>query len=87
MRAGVPAALITTTAFQRLAEHERAAKGVPDLPLLVIDHPLGGESPETVVRLARQAADALAGAASPRSAAGQHVLLAAPDGEQRRREP
>jgi len=64
VRAGVPAALITTTAFRRLAESERETKGVPDLPLLVIDHPLGGEPVDTVARRAEQAAEAL-GAAIP----------------------
>ena len=61
----MPAALITTTAFRTLAENERQAKGVPDLPLLVIDHPLGGETLDGVARRAAQAASALASAVAP----------------------
>jgi hypothetical protein len=63
----VPAALVTTTAFRTLAESERQAKGVPDLPLLMIEHPLGGELPEGVARRAEQAARALAERVPPRS--------------------
>ncbi len=37
-----------------------SARGVSGLPLLVIDHPLGGERPESVVRRAHQAAEQLA---------------------------
>lgn len=66
MRAGIPAALITTTAFRGLAESERETKGVPDLPLLVIDHPLGGEPLDTVAERAAQAARALQAAAHVR---------------------
>jgi hypothetical protein len=36
------------------------AVGASSLPLLVIDHPLGGEQPESVSRRARQAAEQLA---------------------------
>jgi hypothetical protein len=42
--------LITTTVFQRLALGEMAALGATGLPLLVIQHPLGGEAPEGVGR-------------------------------------
>jgi hypothetical protein len=59
VKAGVPAALVTTTAFRTLADNERKAKGVPDLPLLMIDHPLGGEKIEGVTARAAQAAQAL----------------------------
>ena len=52
--------MITTTAFRTLAEHERIAKGVPDLPLFVIDHPLGGETLDGVALRADQAARAIA---------------------------
>ena len=69
IRAGVPAALITTSVFRGLAESERQAKGAPDLPLLVIDHPLGGERAEAVALRAGQAMAALSVAAG-RIAAG-----------------
>jgi hypothetical protein len=52
--------LITTTVFQRVALEEMASLGVTGLPLLVIEHPLGGESPEGVSRRAAQAAEQLA---------------------------
>jgi len=43
-----------------LAIGELQALGVAGLPLLVIDHPLGGEKPEGVSRRARQAFEQLA---------------------------
>ena len=64
-KSGIPAGLITTTAFQRLALAEMAALGAGGLPLLVIDHPLGGEKPEGVSRRAAQAVEQLAGLLSP----------------------
>ncbi|MBI4629677.1 MAG: hypothetical protein HY729_13265, partial [Candidatus Rokubacteria bacterium] len=54
-RLGTPAGLIGTTAFQGLAVSELAALGVSGLPLNVIQHPLGGERPESVARRAHQA--------------------------------
>jgi hypothetical protein len=59
IKAGVPAALVTTTAFRTLADNERRAKGVHDLPLLMIEHPLGGEEADGVRARALQAAQAL----------------------------
>ncbi len=64
IRAGVPAALITTSVF-RGWRRASARQGAPDLPLLVIDHPLGGERAEAVALRAGQAMQALAEAASP----------------------
>jgi hypothetical protein len=49
--------LITTTVFQRLALGEMAALGATGLPLLVIQHPLGGEAPEGVSRRVVQAVE------------------------------
>jgi hypothetical protein len=40
---------------------ELAARGISGLPLLIIDHPLGGERPDSVKRRARQAVEQLAG--------------------------
>jgi hypothetical protein len=37
-----------------------AALGVTGLPILVVEHPLGGEKPEGVKRRARQAVEQLA---------------------------
>jgi hypothetical protein len=46
--------------FERLARGEMAALGAGDLPLLVIQHPLGGEAPEGVSRRVAQAEEQLA---------------------------
>jgi hypothetical protein len=53
--------------FQKLALAEMAALGVTGLSLLIIDHPLGGEKPESVSRRARQAIEQLAGLLPRRS--------------------
>jgi len=45
--------------FQRLALGEMAALGASGLPLLVIQHPLGGEAPDGVSRRAEQAVEQL----------------------------
>ncbi|HET8533610.1 MAG TPA: hypothetical protein VFZ82_00925 [Methylomirabilota bacterium] len=45
--------------FQRLALGEMAALGASGLPLLVIQHPLGGEAPEGVGRRIEQAVEQL----------------------------
>jgi hypothetical protein len=55
-RAGTPALVVTTTAFETLARHEAHTLGMEGLPLLVIDHPLGGEPAERVVDKATRAA-------------------------------
>jgi hypothetical protein len=59
-RGGIPAGLIATTVFRTLAVSEMASLGVNGLPLLVIDHPLGGEKPEGVSQRAQQAVEQLA---------------------------
>jgi hypothetical protein len=59
-RGGIPAGLITTTVFRTLALGEMASLGVRGLPLLVIDHPLGGEKPDAVSQRAQQAVDQIA---------------------------
>jgi len=47
--------------FQKLALGEMAALGAMRLPLLVIQHPLGGELPDGVSRRALEAIEQLAG--------------------------
>lgn len=42
-----------------MAVSQLAARGVAGLPLLVIQHPLGGERPEGVARRAHQAVEQL----------------------------
>src|SRR5205807_329064 len=59
-KAGTPAGLIATTAFQGLAVSELSALGVAGLALLVIEHPLGGERPDAVARRSQQALEQLA---------------------------
>lgn len=55
-RAGTPVVVVTTTAFETLAHHEAHTLGMEDLPFLVIEHPLGGESPARVADKAARAA-------------------------------
>ena len=59
-RGGVPAVVVTTTAFERLAHHEAHTLGMEGLPLVVVDHPLGGEPPERVAEKAARAVAQLA---------------------------
>jgi hypothetical protein len=49
-----------TTAFQDVAVHQLSARGVTGLPLLIVEHPLGGERPEAIARRAQQAFEQLA---------------------------
>jgi hypothetical protein len=46
--------------FQRLALGEMAALGVTGLPLLVVEHPLGGEGADGVSRRIAQAVEQIA---------------------------
>ncbi len=59
-RRGIPAAVVTTTAFEALAHHEAHTLGMEDLPLLVVEHPLGGEPPARVAERAARAVAQLA---------------------------
>ena len=59
-KGGTPAGLIATVTFQPLAVSQLQALGLGGLPLIVIDHPLGGERPEGVLRRAHQAVEGLA---------------------------
>jgi len=45
---GTATAVVCSEPFFRLAKAQAAAGGVPDLPLIVIPHPLGGTSLEVV---------------------------------------
>jgi hypothetical protein len=60
-RSGVPVAVVTTTAFERLARQEAHTLGLGGLTFLVVDHPLGGEPAERVRDKAAQAVAQLAG--------------------------
>ena len=52
--------MVTTSAFEALARHEAHTLGMENLPLLVIDHPLGGEPPDRVAAKAARAITQLA---------------------------
>jgi hypothetical protein len=58
-RAGTPAVVVTTTAFEALARHEAHTLGMEDLPLLVVEHPLGGEPADRIETRAAHAASQL----------------------------
>ena len=45
---GLVTAVVCSTAFQKLGETQAKIFGVPDLPLLLIQHPLGGLDLESV---------------------------------------
>ena len=60
-RAGTPAVVVTTTAFEALARHEAHTLGMEDLPLLVVDHPLGGEPADRIETRAARAVTQLLG--------------------------
>ena len=47
--------------FQRLAVGEMGSLGITGMPLLLVEHPLGGERPEGVARRAVQAMEQLVG--------------------------
>ena len=47
-RRGVPSAVICSTPFLQLGRTQSRVLGVPDLPLIVIEHPLGGISMDDV---------------------------------------
>ena len=52
---GLVTAVICSNAFQKLGQTQARIFGVPDLPLLVIPHPLGGLDLESVKRRAEVA--------------------------------
>jgi hypothetical protein len=52
--------------FQRLALGEMAALGATGLPLLVVQHPLGGEASEGVTRRIAQAVEQIEAMLRPR---------------------
>ena len=56
---GLVTAVVCSTAFKRLGETQAKIFGVPDLPLLIIPHPLGGLDLESVRGRAEVAAPQL----------------------------
>ena len=47
-RRGVPSAVICSEPFLKLGRTQARVLGVPDLPLIIIEHPLGGISIDDV---------------------------------------
>ena len=47
-RRGVSSAVICSKPFLNLGRNQSRVLGVPDLPLIIIDHPLGGISMDDV---------------------------------------
>ncbi len=54
---GIPTVTICTDAFVALASEESKNLGMPELPLVITAHPLGGESPEAIIARAEGALD------------------------------
>lgn len=52
---GLTTAVICSTPFEKLGRAQARVFGVPDLPLVMIQHPLGGIGMEEVRGRARQA--------------------------------
>ena len=52
---GVPTVTVCTDAFVGLAREESKNLGLPDLPLAIVRHPLGGLGVEAVKERVRQA--------------------------------
>jgi hypothetical protein len=51
-RRGVPTAVMGTFEFEQLARLEAKNRGIADLPLALVPHPLGGIREDEVVRKA-----------------------------------
>jgi hypothetical protein len=49
---GVPTAVMGTFEFEQLARLEAKNRGIPDLPLALVPHPLGGIKEDEVIRKA-----------------------------------
>ena len=52
---GIPTVTVVSNRFLGLARNEARAFGVPDLPMVIVPHPIGGTAPDTV-RLKAEAA-------------------------------
>jgi len=56
---GLVTAVICSTPFEKLGRAQARVLGVPDLPLVMIDHPLGGIAIDAVRTRAAQASPAV----------------------------
>ena len=48
-RRGVPTVTVCSHLFQRLGNVERRSLGMPDLPMAIAPHPIGGVAAETAI--------------------------------------
>ena len=48
-RRGIPTVTVCSHLFQRLGNVERRSLGMPDLPMAIALHPIGGVPPETAI--------------------------------------
>ena len=48
-RRGIPTVTVCSHLFQRLGNVERRSLGMPDLPMAITPHPIGGAPAETAV--------------------------------------
>jgi hypothetical protein len=53
--------VVTTTKFAALTDRVAANFGLPDCRVVVVDHPLGGTDPGTIVAWADAAVDSIIG--------------------------
>ena len=56
-RRGVPTVTVCTHLFVRLGEVERRALGMPELPMAIAPHPLGGQKADAVMAKAEALLD------------------------------
>ena len=52
---GIPTVTICTDAFVGLAREESRNLGMPDLPIAIVEHPIGGLKPDQVTQRAQAA--------------------------------
>jgi hypothetical protein len=60
LKRGRPAVLVTTTVFAGLGTAVATANGCPELPMLIVPHPLGVRPMEDLRQFAGEKADELA---------------------------
>ncbi|MDE2940388.1 MAG: hypothetical protein OXR67_15945 [Chloroflexota bacterium] len=59
---GVPTVTVCSHLFQRLGNVERRSLGMPDLPMAITLHPIGGVAPQTAVAKAEALFDTVVAA-------------------------
>ena len=56
-RRGVPATCLLTTKFSEQGDFTARAAGMPDIPRIVLPHPVAGSGPDAIRRVAGDIAD------------------------------